>query len=307
MIKYLPILLATLLYSMPITPIPTMPEYDKEKAALGKALFFDSGLSVDGSVSCASCHQLPGNGANLTPYSFGVNGATGTYNSPTVLNSVYNFVQFWDGRSANLVEQVRGPITNPNEMATTMKNVVAYVRKQPHYVKAFHKLYDEGITEKTVAKSLAEFEKALTTPNSRFDQFLRGNKTALTDLEKQGYVLFKDDGCISCHNGRNIGGNMFQKIGVIIPYTRKGKGKLGRFDVTGREDDKMVFKVPTLRNISKTPPYLHDGTSLTLEDAIKEMFKHQLGRVPDESTIKALIAFLKTLDGDSPAILRETP
>jgi len=305
MYKYLSILVTTLALAHPITPIPLEADYNKEKAHLGKKLFFDTGLSNDNTISCASCHLLPGNGANSTAYSYGVNGSEGDINSPTVLNSVYNFVQFWDGRAKDLQDQVKGPVHNPLEMGSTMDDVVAYVKSKPLYRKAFKKSYKKGVTVQNVANAIAEFEKALITPNARFDQYLRGNENILTPKEKEGYLLFKELGCISCHNGRNIGGNMYQKIGIIIPYRHKGKGKLGRFEVTGNEEDKMVFKVPSLRNVAQTAPYLHDGTAATLEDAVNDMFEHQLGRIPTEASVAALVAFLKTLSGESPKILKE--
>jgi len=299
------IVMTLLLVAQEISPIPFEIVYDKQKAALGKQLFFDAGLSKDGTISCASCHTLPGNGANSTAYSYGVKGTEGIINSPTVLNAVYNFVQFWDGRTKDLNAQVRGPIENPTEMASSMKEAVAYVKSQAHYVKTFNLLYKAGVDEDTISDAIAEFEKALITPNSRFDQYLRGDTNALSATEKEGYALFQDDGCISCHNGRNIGGNMYQKIGIIIPYRHKGKRYLGRYRVTKLDEDKMVFKVPSLRNISQTAPYLHDGTAKNLKDAIEDMYEHQLGRKPTKHTVKVLKAFLKTLDGEMPTILKD--
>lgn len=288
-----------------ITPIPLEVAYDKKKALLGKQLFFDAGLSSDASVSCASCHFLPGSGTNPIRYSVGVKGQEGDINAPTVLNAGFNFVQFWNGRAETLEEQVLGPLINPVEMDSSPELAVRYIDADKAYQKTFNTLYSDGVTMDNIANALAEFERALFTPNARFDRYLRGDKAILSDLEKEGYALFQAVGCISCHNGRNIGGNMYQKIGVIIPYKHEGKTNLGRYEVTGDAADKMVFKVPTLRNISISAPYFHDGSVKTLRDAIADMYEHQLGRVPKEHSVIAIEAFLKTLEGDTPAILEE--
>jgi len=285
-----------------IIPIPLNVEYDKKKAALGQKLFFDTGLSRDGSISCASCHDLPGSGADVSPFSFGVDGAEGGIHSPTVLNSFFNFAQFWDGRAKNLQEQAKQPIANPVEMASDMASAVNYLKTRPDYVKSFKKNYKEGVTEETLVDAIAEFEKALFTPNSRFDQYLRGNEKVLNEDEKKGYQFFQDYGCISCHNGVNMGGNMYQQFGALSIYKSK-KDNLGRFNVTNIEGDKYFFKVPTLRNIALSAPYLHDGGAPTLKEAISKMMEHQVGIIPQEGDIDKIEAFLRTLTGDSPAIL----
>lgn len=285
-----------------IIPIPLDVEFDKNRAALGKKLFFDTGLSRDGTISCASCHHLPGSGADPSPFSFGVDGEEGAIHSPTVLNSSFNFAQFWDGSVKNLQEQAKGPISNPVEMASDMASAVSYVKTRSEYAKAFKKNYKEGLTEETLVDAIAEFEKALFTPNSRFDKYLRGDKEALNEGEKKGYQLFQDYGCLSCHNGINIGGNMYQQFGALSIYESK-KDNLGRFNVTKDEGDKYFFKVPTLRNIALTAPYLHDGGAVTLKEAISKMMEHQVGIVPQKGDIDKIEAFLKTLTGDSPAIL----
>jgi len=294
--------LTLVLFAEAILPIPLDVKYDKDKAALGKKLFFDTGLSKDGSISCASCHHLPGSGADVTAFSFGVNGAEGAIHSPTVLNSSFNFVQFWDGRSKDLKAQAKQPIINPVEMANDLPTVLAYVKTKPSYLKAFNKNYPQGLTEDTLLDAIAEFEVALFTPNAPFDKYLRGDKEALSQKEKEGYALFKDYGCISCHNGVNIGGNMYQLFGALSLYESK-KDNLGRFNVTKNEADKYFFKVPTLRNIALTAPYLHDGGALTLKDAITKMMKHQIGALPQDKDIDKIEAFLKTFTGDSPTIL----
>ena len=304
---YFLLLLSSLIYGAAIEPLPQKVIYHSEKAALGKKLFFDPKLSKDGTIACASCHTLPGNGADFTAYSYGVAGAEGNINSPTVLNARYNFLQFWDGRAKTLKDQVRGPIENPVEMANSMPAVIQYLQSEPNYSKTFSTLYRNGITQENIADAIAEFEKALITPNAPFDQYLRGDEDALTSLEKEGYQIFKTRGCISCHNGINIGGNMYQKIGIIVPYREPSKKNLGRYNITHRDKDRLVFKVPSLRNVSQTAPYLHDGSVTTLEDAINSMYAYQLGQVPTPHAIKALTAFLKTLDGETPKILKDAP
>jgi len=286
-----------------ITPIPLTMLYDKQKAQLGKKIFFDPIISKDGTISCSSCHDLPGSGANNTAYSFGVDAREGIINSPTVLNAVFNFAQFWDGREKNLKDQSRGPISNPLEMDTTLKDVLRKLNKSS-YKKEFFTIYRTAANEDNLMEVIAEFEKALTTPNSRFDKYLRGDIDAINEQEKRGYKKFKDIGCISCHNGVNIGGNMYQKLGVILPY-KQDKSLNGRYDITKRERDRNVYKVPTLRNIELTAPYFHDGRVKTLKEAIFKMKEHQLGLESNMENLDDIEAFLKTLTGEMPFILNE--
>ncbi|EHP29819.1 cytochrome c551 peroxidase [Sulfurimonas gotlandica GD1] len=297
-------ILCTVIFAIDdITPIPLSIEYDKQKAELGKKIFFDPIISKDGTISCSTCHNLPGGGANNTPYSFGVDSQEGIINSPTVLNAVFNFAQFWDGRERNLKDQSRGPITNSLEMATTMEDALNKLNNSS-YKKEFFQIYRTRATEENLMEVIAEFEKALITPNSRFDKYLRGDRKALNEQEKRGYESFKSVGCISCHNGVNIGGNMYQKLGVILPY-KQDKPSNGRYDITKRERDRNVFKVPTLRNIELTAPYFHDGRVKTLKDAIFEMREHQLGLESDKENLDDIEAFLRTLTGEMPSILNE--
>lgn len=303
-------LLGSLYAEESITPIPLTVVYDKEKAALGKSLFFDEILSSDGSVSCASCHRLPGNGADKKAFSFGINANQASINTPTVLNSRFNFSQFWDGRAKDLHEQALQSIFNPDEMGQSIEQAIQRLSNS-EYKEKFAKIYGGEIKKEYVAEVIAEFEKALITPNSRFDQYLRGDITALNEQEKKGYKAFKDLGCISCHNGVNIGGNMYQKLGTIIEYDHVDPSKdnsalEGRFNVTQRLRDKRVFKVPSLRNVALTAPYFHDGAAETLEDAIMDMREHQLGILEESDEVKDIEMFLKTLTGESPAILEGT-
>jgi len=286
-----------------VTPIPLDISFDTKKALLGKKLFFDTRLSKDNSLSCASCHQLPGGGADALALSFGVDGAVGTMNSPSVLNSVFNFVQFWDGRADTLEDQALGPIENPLEMANTIQNVVKMAEDDPFYKKEFSIIYTDGVNAKNILNAIAEFERALTTPNSKFDKYLRGDKKALNSQEIRGWKRFNDLGCISCHNGVNIGANMYQKSGIIVAI--KDKESLGRYNITKRDVDKFVFKVPSLRNIELTAPYFHNGSTDTLENAIYKMGYYQLGISIDGEDIQDIQAFLKTLTGQTPKILQK--
>lgn len=304
MYKYLLILVIPILLfsSSAIEPIPDTIKYDMKKAMLGKKLFFDTILSKDKTISCATCHTLPGSGTNATPYSFGVDGAEGVVNTPTVLNSSLNFVQFWDGRADDLKEQALIPITNSFEMANTLDNLLISL-KNSSYPTEFESIYADGLTIENLSDAIAEFEKALITPNARFDKYLRGDEKAINVQEKRGYQIFKKLGCISCHNGVNIGSNLYQMSGLITPYPQD-KPLNGRYDITLRDRDKHMYKVPTLRNIELTAPYFHDGQVQTLNEAIKKMQIHQLGIIPNKKNTDDIEAFLKTLTGDTPAILK---
>ncbi len=289
-----------------ITPIPQFQSYNDSKAKLGKKLFRDPRLSKDNTISCSHCHRLDKGGVDGLQFSIGVGGKVGHINAPTVFNAGNNFVQFWDGRARNLKEQAKFPITNPKEMASSFKEIIAKLSKDSAYQKAFKALYKEGITEDTIVNALTEFQKALVTPNSRFDQYLRGNKEILTEEEVKGFQLFKSKGCIACHNGVNVGGNMYQKIGVMQKYSDPSHN-LGRYNVTKREEDKYYFKVPSLRNIDLTAPYFHNGLVATLNDAVQLMAYYQLGKILKQEESHKIVLFLKTLTGKTPAILRKNP
>lgn len=284
-----------------IRPLPTDIKIDREKALLGKKLFHENRLSKDGTVSCATCHNLAKGGTDQRKKSIGVSGKPSEVNSPTVFNARYNFSQFWDGRAADLAEQIDGPIDHPDEMAIGWQGALSVLKSIPEYVEAFAAIYPEGITKNTVKDAIVEYEKTLITPNSRFDRFLRG-EGALSGLERKGYDIFQSYGCIACHQGMNIGGNMYQYFGVMDDYF-KDRGELspkdyGRYNVTGNEADKFMFKVPSLRNVALTAPYFHDGSAETLEEAVDVMAEYQLGRTLTAEERKALIAFLNTLTGD---------
>jgi cytochrome c peroxidase len=289
----------------PLKPLPDSVNVNMDKVLLGRSLYHDTALSGDGTISCATCHSLDGGGAEPRKTSIGINGQVGPINSPTVLNSGYNFVQFWDGRAKDLQEQAAGPVANPMEMGETWDNVVKKLKKNPEYVAAFSKLYDDGITQSNVTDAIAEYEKSLITP-SRFDAYLLGNEDAITEAEKEGYATFKEVGCTACHTGINVGGTMFQKLGLVNDYfkdrgTPLTDADLGRFNVSKNPAEKHFFKVPTLRNVELTAPYLHDGSRDTLEETVQIMGKYQLGRDLSEAQIKSIVAFLKSLTGELPA------
>ncbi len=274
---------------------------DSAKSTLGKALFFDPILSLDGTISCASCHNLLEGGDDARVVSIGIYNQKGVINAPTVLNAVFNFRQFWDGRAKNLQEQAIGPIENPLEMGNTFENVIKVLKKS-HYNKAFEAIYPEGITKESITDAIAEFEKTLITPNSPFDDYLRGDKAALTQSQKEGYKLFKEKGCIACHHGRNVGGNMYNKFGLLISID---DDNLGRYNITKNEDDKQVFKVPSLRNIAKTAPYFHNGALWDLKQVVYFMAKHQVGRPITEEEVEKIVSFLESLTGEIPKSVRE--
>ena len=290
----------------PIAPIPMDNPVEAGKAKLGKRLFFETKLSSDGTVACASCHDLNNKfGTDLETVSTGVAGAKGTRNSPTVFNTALNFRQFWDGRAETLAEQVFVPFTNPVEMGLDdIQQAVDILVVDDSYRNEFAEIYQDGVTADNMADAIAEFERTLLTPNSPFDQYLLGDQNAITAEQKHGYDLFKAYGCVACHQGANVGGNMFQKFGVLKDINLRGQQQvdLGRYEVTKNEWDKHVFKVPSLRLVVKTPPYFHDGSAKTIEDAVNTMIEFQLGRtVPDEDR-DAIIVFLDSLVGEIPEI-----
>lgn len=288
----------------PIKPLPEQQSLDPKLVALGRKLFFDTALSKDNSVSCATCHDLNRGGTDRLTHSIGINKTEGPINAPTVLNSMYSFIQFWDGRATTLEEQAAGPIQNPKEMGSTLDEVIVKLKNDPSYAQDFQSIFGSDPTPQAITSAIATFERTLTTPNSPFDRFLRGDKTALAPEAEHGYKLFKMYGCISCHQGRNVGGNMFQKLGIMGDYfVDRGnitQADLGRYNVTHLESDRHVFKVPSLRNVELTAPYFHDGSAKTLQEAVRVMAKYQLGRSLSDEDTSLIIAFLKSLTGEQP-------
>ncbi len=284
----------------PIQPIRPAANINLGMVELGKKLYFDPRLSKSGFISCNSCHNLSMGGTDNIPTSIGDKWQQGPINAPTVLNSSLNVAQFWDGRAADLKAQAGGPIANPGEMAFTHTLAIGVLESIPAYVREFKQVFGKDkITIEEVTAAIAEFEKTLVTPNSRFDQWLLGKKDALTRTELEGYKLFKDSGCVACHNGEAVGGNSFQKMGVVEPY--KGNMPDGRAAVTGNDADRFNFKVPTLRNVEMTYPYFHDGAANTLTEAVDIMGRLQLGKKFTKDENAKIVAFLKTLTGDQPS------
>jgi len=298
----IPIVSFSLFAQTPITPLPENAIYSVAKAELGKKLFFDPILSNENKISCALCHDVLKNGADTTPFSKALNGKETNINTPTLLNASLNFVQRLDGSAQTLEDELALSIEDPLKMDTTFNEVVSKLSSSS-YKSSFEALYPDGVTKDNLINAIVEFEKALITPNSKFDRYLRGDSSALNKEERIGYEKFQSTGCINCHNGVNVGSNMYQKMGLYTPYTQKKVSK-GRVNVTHRERDKHVYKVPTLRNIELTAPYMHDGQVATLKEAIKSMREHQLGITNSSQSINQIEAFLKTLTGETPAILK---
>jgi cytochrome c peroxidase len=287
-----------------LLPLPSAPEISAEKIALGQRLFFEKRLSHDNTLACAGCHDFARGGGDRRPASVGVGGKQGSVNAPTVFNAGLNFVQFWDGRAASLEEQAAGPVHNPLEMASSWEEAIPKLQQDEGYRAAFRQLYPQGMTGATIVDAIAAYERTLLTPHSAFDRFLRGDKSALNKLEQTGYRHFLDYGCASCHQGALLGGNMYQRFGVMgdffkdRPAAKAIPADLGRFNVTGREADRHVFKVPSLRNVAVTAPYFHDGSAASLEEAVIIMGRYQLGRDLSGPDVVAITAFLRTLTGE---------
>ena len=285
----------------PLRPLPIDLRLDARKVELGRRLFIDNRLAKDDSVSCASCHDFAHGGADPRPRSIGVRGEKSGANAPSVFNSGFNFRQLWNGSATSLEDFLDRLIKNPKVFDSSWAEVVPKLARDPSLVTSFQAIYDDGITGRNVVDALATFTRSLATP-SRFDRYLRGDQDAITREELQGYVKFKSYGCVACHQGVNVGGNMFQKFGVMGDYFRdrgsETPADLGRFAVTKREGDKHVFKVPSLRNVELTAPYFHDGSAPTLEAAAEVMFKYQLGRTAPPEDKMLIVKFLKTLTGE---------
>lgn len=284
----------------PIKPIAPAVITEPEKVELGKKLFFDPRLSMSGIISCNTCHNLSLGGTDNLKTSIGHKWQAGPVNSPTVFNSSLSIAQFWDGRAANLKEQAAGPIQAEVEMAMPHTLAVDVIKSIPGYVEIMQQVYGTPeVNLDRITDAIAAFEETLVTPNSRFDQWLMGDDSAITAKELAGYQLFKNSGCVACHNGEALGGTSFQKMGLVAPYESSSPAE-GRFAVTGKDKDRFSFKVPTLRNVELTYPYFHDGEAATLEEATDIMGRLQLGRKYSDEEIEMLVAFMKSLTGELP-------
>lgn len=285
-----------------LVPLPEIKNIDVDKSNLGESLFHDPRLSADDTISCATCHDLSNGGADGRNLPIGIDGTQGAINTPTVFNSAYNFSQFWDGRADSLEEQAAGPVHNPAEMGSNWADVVAKLNRDKGIKAAFKKSYPDGITGDNIVDAIAVFERTLVTYNAPFDRYLKGDKKAITPTAEHGYELFQSYGCTSCHQGVNIGGNMYQTMGAMGDYfgdrgDESGSDQ-GRYQVTGRERDRHVFKVPSLRMVAHTAPYFHDGSAATLKDAVQAMAKYQLGRDMPDKDVSHIVEFLGTLAGE---------
>ena len=295
-----------------LQPIPDSLATDIRKVTLGRKMYNEARISLDGTLSCATCHVIDKGGADSrgTRTSEGIYGQFGGINAPTVLNAAFNVEQFWNGRAHTLADQAAGPPVNPVEMGDqTWEQICERLKEDASLVAEFQSIYPEGITQATVTDAIAEYEKTLITPNDRLDQMLKGDENALTEEEKKGLAAFMDNSCAVCHVGKTLGGQSFETLGIYedyyaareqsnpdIVYNDDDKGLAG---FTGDTADLHRFKVPGLRNISKTSPYFHDGTQATIEDAVRAMFRFELGvKEAPESDVASISAFLRTLDGE---------
>ncbi len=283
----------------PITP---------QKVALGRQLYYDPRLSRDQNISCNSCHALSAYGVDKGPVSEGFKGQKGARNAPTVYNAAGKVAQFWAGRAANVEEQAGGPMLNAVEMAMPSGNyVVEVVKSIPGYREEFQKAFPDQkdpITMTNITHAIGAFERKLTTPSS-WDKFIAGNDEALNSAQLQGFLTFTDVGCSGCHNSALVGGRSFQKLGAVKEW--HDHTDLGRYKVTGKESDKMVFVVPSLRNVAETAPYYHNGSVKTLPEAVRKMGEYQLGTKLSDQQVNSIITWLKTLTGELPHEVIQRP
>lgn len=283
----------------PLLEVAENPEnpITEAKVDLGRMLYYDKRLSENRSVSCNTCHDLASFGDDGLPVSEGIGGQFGGRSAPTVYNAAIHIAQFWDGRAKDVEEQAVGPVLNPIEMGMPDEAYVLRVLGSiPGYVDAFANAFpdeEDPLTYVNVGKAIGAFERKLMTP-SRFDDFLRGDGDALTDAEKKGLNLFMTTGCTTCHNGMGIGGHLYQKLGLVKPWPTEDKG---RFEHTKNEADMYFFKVPSLRNVTETAPYLHDGSVETLEEITAKMGEYQLGRDLSDEEVDSIVTFLGALKG----------
>ncbi|NTU43813.1 MAG: cytochrome-c peroxidase [Nitrospirales bacterium] len=287
-------------------PVKAGKSYSAAKIDLGKKLFFDPRLSKSGLISCNTCHNVGMGGVDFQETSTGHGWQKGPRNAPTVLNSVFNIAQFWDGRAADLKEQAKGPVQAGVEMNNTPEMVVKTLKSMPIYVLLFKDVYPgqaDPVTFDNMADAIEAFEATLLTPDSRFDKFLKGDKKALSGEEKDGLKLFMDKGCSNCHGGMNMGGAGYFPFGVVQkPAAEISAGDKGRFKVTGTQGDEYVFKAPSLRNIALTGPYFHSGKVWGLKDAVGIMGSTQLGISLSEAEEGKIVAFLKSATGIQPRV-----
>lgn len=298
-----------------IEPLPTSVEeffedyleidYVPEKVALGESLFHDPRLSTDNTLSCASCHDLRYGGVDRAVTATGVRGQVGPINTPTVFNAALSFTQFWDGRAPDLEAQADGPPNADGEMDSNWDEITAKLVQDERVMELLHAAYpgedfSEGVDPRFWRNAIGDFERTLITPDAPFDAYLRGDSSAISELAKEGYQVFKDVGCVECHNGLGVGGNSFQPLGREKPYFGEHTVPvdLGRYNVTGDERDRNFFKVPNLRNVALTGPWLHDGSQEDLADVVRVMGEYQLDVHLSDGQVDRIVAFLETLTGE---------
>jgi len=286
-----------------IPPIPATLPVDAKKAELGRKLYHDKRLSGDDTVSCATCHDLAKGGTDQEKVSDGVRGQKGGINAPTTFNAAFQFMQFWDGRAPTLEAQAGGPPNNPVEMDSNWKQIIGKLEADPAFAQEFKASYPDGFTEKTITDAIASFERTLLTPNSRFDKYLTGDTKALSADELRGYTLFKEVGCATCHSGVLLGGGSFELMGRHAEYFKDRGGPVtdadkGRANASKADQDLHKFKVPTLRNVARTFPYFHDGSTSDLKEAVRVMARYQSGEQLSQDDCAAVAAFLETLTGE---------
>ncbi len=287
-------------------PLPRQMDSDKNpitdaKVVLGRQLYYDARLSKNHDVSCNTCHDLAKYGVDGLPVSVGHGKQHGSRNSPTVYNAAGHFAQFWDGRAADVEEQAKGPMLNPVEMAAPSSDVVVRtLESMPEYVQAFKLAFPDDkhpVSFDNLAKAIGAFERKLVTP-APWDRFLAGDDKALSDAQKAGFNTFIGLGCQMCHTGAYVGGSMFQKLGLVKAWP--DQKDQGRYEVTKKDADRMMFKVPSLRNVAMTGPWFHDASATTLEQAVRMMAEHQLGKTPTDDQVKSVVAWLGALTGEIP-------
>ena len=279
-----------------------------EQVNLGRTLYFDKRLSKNQDVSCNSCHQLDHYGVDNQPFSPGHKKQLGGRNSPSVYNAALHVAQFWDGRAEDVEAQAKGPILNPVEMAMPSEaQVLKVLNSMPEYVEAFAEAFPQDgkpVTYNHLGQAIGAFERGLVTP-APFDQYFAGDDTALNPKQKRGLATFVDAGCAQCHNGTYFGGNSYQKVGRVNPWPSQDDP--GRYKLTQKEEDRMIFKVPSLRNVAKTGPYFHDGSVKDLKAAVLQMANTQLGKDLSNTEASDIVAFLDSLTGEPPAEYIQSP
>ncbi|MCF7784864.1 MAG: c-type cytochrome [Prosthecobacter sp.] len=295
---------------MPLpTEVPSATnELTEAKINLGRQLYFETRISNGGKMSCNSCHVLEKYGNDNLPFSPGHEGKLGGRSSPTVYNAALHIAQFWDGRAPSVEEQAKGPVLNPVEMgAPDEAFVIKVLKSMPGYVDGFKAAFpgeEDPVNYNNFGKAVGAFERKLLTP-SKWDAYLKGDKTALSAEEKKGFATFTKTGCVTCHNGVAVGGMMYQKLGLVKAWP--GLTDKGRGDITKVDGEIAFFKVPSLRNITETGPYLHDGSVKTLEEMVQKMAEYQLGKQISDEEVASIITFLKALKGDLPSEYIKAP